>query len=279
MARQLKTHIRNPKAKKESLCKRMSVAFSKHKADATCRACRTMAVDGKLRTLEFEHNASKWEGYNNTGEPRYTEKQVKFARHPYVTTNPKTAALDAGYSPAFAKSQAIALRKQLAPLIIENQEKAKSLAAISVARIQTELASMGFANVMDYFNIDDNGMLHSKQLNELTRAQAAAIQEVKVLEVEDPITGEIKHVIGWLKLADKRANLVELGRTLGMFNKIQIEDKRESTLMLQEVPTDKLEQAEKLLIDAVNIAREQKAKNEAIPGEYAKLPSPDEEGK
>lgn len=276
MARQLKTHIRNPQAKKESLCQRMSVDFAEKQSLASCKTCRSMAVDGKLRSLEFEHNASKWEGYNNTGEPRYTDKQVKFSRHPQVTTNAKIAALDSGYSEAFAKSGAIQLRKQLAPLIMEYQERAKALAAISVARIQTELASMGFANVIDYFNIDDNGQLHAKQLNELTRPQAAAIQEVKLIEYEDPETGEVRHVIGWLKLADKRANLVELGKTLGMFNKIQIEDKRESTLLIKEVPTEALEQAEALLIGAVKIAREQKSKNEAIPGEFTKLPSPGE---
>lgn len=272
MARKLKTHIQNPQVKRESLCQRMSVEFAKKQSEATCKQCQSMAVDGQLRTLEFEANAAKWDGYNHTGEPRYTEMQLKFSRHPQVMTNAKVAALAAGYSNAFAISQSRKLRQQLAPLIMEIQEKAKALSAISVARIQTELASMGFANVIDYFNIDNNGALHAKQLNELTRAQAAAIQEVKVVEVEDPVTGETKHVIGWLKLADKRANLVELGRTLGMFNKIQIEDKRDSALMLNEIPTDALEEAEGILLTAVKIAREQTSKNKAIKGEFKRLP-------
>ncbi len=276
MARRLKTHIRNPAARRESLCRRMSVEFAKKNSGATCLKCCSMAVDGSLRTLEDQANADKGAGYNNTGQPQYTEKQVKFAHHPQVMTNARQAALEAGYSASFAASQSRALRKQMSPLILELQEKAKALAAISVARIQTELASMGFANVMDYFNIDENGALRSKQLNELTRAQAAAIQEVKVIEVEDPLTGEAKFVIGWLKLADKRANLVELGRTLGMFNKIQIEDKRESTMLLKEIPTDALEQAENILMSAVKIAREQTSKNEAVEGEFTKLPAPEE---
>lgn len=277
MARQLKTHIRNPQAKKESLCQRMSVDFAKKNSEATCLTCRSMAVDGQLRTLEFDANADKWAGYNRTGEPRYTEKQVKFAQHPQVMTNAKAAALAVGYSTSYATTQSKALREQLAPLIIEIQEKAKALAAISVARIQTELASMGFANVLDYFNVDDNGALHQKQLNELTRAQASAIQEVKLMEVTDPETGDVKYVIGWLKLADKRANLVELGRTLGMFNKVQVADKRESDLLLKEIPTDALQQAETLLLNAVRVAREQSSKNNAIPGEFTRLPSGEEE--
>ncbi|KKN76144.1 hypothetical protein LCGC14_0373390 [marine sediment metagenome] len=276
MARQLKTHIRSPVAKKESLCQRMSVDFVKKNSEATCLTCRSMAVDGQLRTLEFEANAAKWEGYNNTGEPRYTEMQVKFSQHPQVMTNARVAAVESGYSEVFSRTKSVGLRKQLAPLIMEYQEKAKSIAAISIARIQTELASMGFANVLDYFNIAEDGSLQSKQLNELTRAQASAIQEVKVVERQDPVTGEIRFVIGWLKLADKRANLVELGRTLGMFNKIALVDKRESELMLQEVPTDALEKAEDILMSAVKIAREQKSKNQALPGEFTKLPEPSE---
>ena len=279
MARTRKTHIRHPKVPKESVCQREGVEFASQQSQATCKTCRAMAVEGQLRTLEFEHNADKWEGYNYTGEPRYTEKQVKFSQHPQVTVNAKQAALDVGYSKSFAKTQANALRRQLAPLILEVQEKAKLLAAISVSRIQTELAAMGFANVLDYFNVDDNGMLHSKQLNELTRAQAAAITEVKLMELEDPLTGEVKYVIESVKLADKRANLVELGRTLGMFNQVKLEDKRESTLLLQEVPTEKLEEAEALLMDAVKVARTQRSKNEAIPGEFQKLPSPEKEKK
>ena len=58
-----------------------------------------------------------------------------------------------------------------------------------------------------------------------------------------------------------------------MFNKIQIADKRESTLALKEIPTEALEEAESLLMRAVRVAREQKSKNEAIPGEFTKLPS------
>lgn len=275
MAPKLKTHIRNPKAKRESLCQRMSVGFAKNNSEATCRTCQSMAASGQLRTAEFEANELKWEGSNAKGEPKYTERQVKFAQHPFVMTNERQAAIDVGYSPSFARSKSKALRKQMAPLIIELQEKAKQLSAISSARIQTELASMGFANVLDYFNVAENGALTAKQLNELTRAQASAIQEVKLVEVVDPDTGDVRHVIGWLKLADKRANLVELGRTIGMFNRLQIEDKRQSTLELREVPTDALEQAEKIIMSAVHLVRDQKAKNEAIDGDFKKLPEPE----
>jgi len=274
MAREKKTHIPNPRDRKESLCVRRSVEFAKKNSRATCKTCQYMAVNGTLQNLEFEHNTEKWGSYNNKGKPRFTEKQMAFAAHPQVNTNATQAALAVGYSASFAKSQAIALRKQLSPLIMEYQEKAKQLAAISVAKVQTELASMGFANVIDYFDIDEDGSIRPKQLNHLTREQAAAIQEVEVIPFLDAKTGLETMVIGKLKLADKRANLVELGKTLGMFNKVQVDDKRDSTMLLKEVPTDALQQAETLLMDAVKVAREQRTKNDAIPGDYKELSPP-----
>ena len=262
MGRPLKSHIRNPRKRNESLCNRMSVAFSENPEEATCQTCLSLAASGKLEKLRRPRQT----GANRTGEPQYTEMQQAFAAHPKVTTDPHQAALDAGYSESYAKGHAHALRKQLSPLIMQLQEAAARHSAISKARVQSELAAMGFANILDYFNIDDDGRMIPKQLNELTREQAAAVQEVKLCEYKG------KMVIESLKLADKRANLVELGKTLGMFNKITIEDKREDRALLQDVPTEALEEAEALLLTAVSKAREQKSKNNAIEGEFEALP-------
>lgn len=271
MPRQAKQHIRNPVNRVASICGRSSVSFVEKDSMATCGKCRQLAVDGTLERLRFDGKAGAQN--NNKGRPQFTEMQRKFAASPIVTTNPEKAALDAGYSQSYAKSHARALREQLSPLIMEVQEKAKQLSAISVSRVQTELASMGFANVIDYFNIDpDSGAMKPKGLNELTREQAAAIQEVKLVDYEDE-DGNTHFVIGSLKLADKRANLVELGKTLGMFNKITIEDKRESTLLMQDVPTDALEQAESLLLAAASQAKENRSKRDAMEGEFTALPS------
>lgn len=269
MARALKTHIRNPLQRNESICNRMSVGFVDRNSEATCKTCLSLAADGTLAKYEAQKRKKGQKGANNTGDPRYTEMQRAFAAHPLVTTNPKKAALESGYSEKYAKAHAHALREQMAPLIMELQEVAARRSAISKSRVQTELAAMGFANILDYFHVDeDTGAMRPKQLNELTREQAAAIQEIKVVEFEG------RMVVGHLKLADKRANLVELGKTLGMFNKITIEDKREEKMLLSEVPTEALEKAETLLLAAVTKARDQKAKNNATEGEYEVLPQP-----
>jgi phage terminase small subunit len=274
MARKAKQHLRNPKERSASLCGRKSVMFADDVKGVTCAICGSLAVDGTLDELEFEKNQNKFPGANATGKPRFTEMQRKFAASPIVTTNPVRAMVDAGYSEKHAKAHAHALRKQLAPLIMQNQEAAKKISAISVARVQTELAAMGFANIVDYFNVDpETGAMRPKQLNELTRDQAAAIQEVKVVDYVDEETGLTHFVIGSIKLADKRANLVELGKTLGMFNKITIEDKREATMLMSDVPTDALEEAESLLLAAAAQAKDARSKAGAIEGEYKALPS------
>ena len=277
MARGRKIHIRNPQHRAESLCQRMSVAFQVTPEDeVTCKTCKARAVDGTMAG-PVGAKVVKWGGANNTGQPKHTTMQVKFAAHPQVMTNAYKAAVESGYSKSYAKSQALALRKQLAPMILENQERVRILSAISSARIQSELAALGFANVLDYFNIADDGSIRPKQLNELTRAQASAIQEVKVIELEDPDSGIKRTVIGYLKLADKRANLVELGRSLGMFNKITLPDQKASDDLLREADTDALELAEKILLKSVKEVRAQKGKNEATEGEFTKLPAPKEE--
>ncbi len=271
-AKKYKSHIKNPKHKRVSICGRQTVRFAKKNTDATCLTCQNLILDGTLEKLQFEMAAV---GTTRRGEmtPRFTEQQRRFAASPVVTTNPKQAALDAGYSPSYAKNYSCALREQMGPFIIQLQEKAKQLSAISVARVQTELAAMGFANIIDYFNVDEaTGAITPKQLNELTREQSAAIQEVKVIDVTNEQTGEVKFVIGSIKLADKRANLVELGKTLGMFNKIVIEDKRESALLMKDVPTTALEEAERIILTAAATVKEEKRNRGAIEGDFVALP-------
>jgi len=182
VARQAKQHIRNPANRAASICGRKSVNFVEKDSNVTCEKCKHLAIDGTLERLRFDGKAG--EQPNQKGTPQFTELQRKFAASPIVTTNPRQAALDAGYSESFAKAHAHALREQLSPLIMELQEQAKKLSAISVSRVQSELAAMGFANIVDYFHInEETGAMRPKQLHELTRGQAAAIQEVKVMDL------------------------------------------------------------------------------------------------
>lgn len=259
---------------RHSLCGRTSVKMVEKNATASCKECQRMAVSGELETQEFNKSVIG-SGKNQSGTPQFTELQRAFAAHPLVHTNPRKAAVESGYSESYAKSHAHALREQLSPLIIQYQELAKKRNALSTAKVQNELAAMGFANMLDYFEVLDNGAMIPKKMNELSREQAAAIQEIEVGKFTHPLTGDEEYRIIKLKLADKRANLVELGKTLGMFQqKSNDDEERKREEALRDVPTEALEEAESILMAAVGKAREQRAKNNAVEGEFEELPAP-----
>lgn len=275
MARATKRHIRSPQNGRVSLCGRMSVKMASKDSLATCKVCQGLTVSGVLERERFEKKLAG-DGNNQSGQPQYTEMQRAFAAHPVVTTNPRKAAIESGYSKSYAKSHAHLLRKQLAPLIMQHQEMAQQRSAISTAKVQQELAAMGFANIVDYFDVMDDGSMIPKKVGDLTREQTAAIQEIQMVEYQNPATGEMEMRIGRLKLADKRSNLVELGKTLGMFNPKGDDDTDDQRRrdMLRKVPTDALEKAEAMLMSAVELSEEHRARNDAVEGEFKALPEP-----
>lgn len=88
---------------------------------------------------------------------------------------------------------------------------------ITVDKIIRELALIGFSNMLDYVQPQEDGTAYV-DLSKLTREQAAAISEV-VVETYTEGQGEgardVKRVR--FKLSDKRGALVDLGKHLGMF--------------------------------------------------------------
>src|SRR5262249_47012617 len=102
---------------------------------------------------------------------------------------------------------------------IERRSLARAAARYDVTteRVVAELARIGFANIQDYIAIDRDGSPHF-DLAAISRDQAAAIQEIIIDEYKDgkgEDARDVKRVR--LKLADKRAALVDLGRHLGLF--------------------------------------------------------------
>lgn len=97
--------------------------------------------------------------------------------------------------------------------------KAIEKLAITKERILSELAKIGFANMLDYITTQDDGSA-IVDLSKLDRDQAAAISEVTVDSyVEDGGDDDQPRMVKKIKfkLMDKRAALVDMGKHIGMF--------------------------------------------------------------
>lgn len=101
--------------------------------------------------------------------------------------------------------------------IEKRRAKLAAKTEITQEKVLAELAKLAFANQLDYMTVQDDGLAHV-DLSKMTRDQAAAIQELTVdeyVEGKGEDAREVRKVK--LKLADKRAALVDVGKTLGMF--------------------------------------------------------------
>lgn len=273
MPKKPKTHVKDPRDWNRSLCGRITVIWADPPKSLTCNHCTRMINDGRWAKFERARKKHKAKSFNNQGIPKLTPKQLQFAQHPEVMINPHKAAVDVGYSEGYAKNAAKRMRKQLGTLIMEYQEKAAERAIITKAKVQTELSYLAFANLKDYFVEMTDGMVVPKSIDELTREQAAAVQEYTLSKTPFP-DGKFRLVS--IKLADKRANLVDLGKTLGMFDRtLKIEDKRKAG-GLGEVPTEALEAAEKYLMAAAQGVQDKLGDRKAITAEFTPVESPDE---
>jgi phage terminase small subunit len=91
---------------------------------------------------------------------------------------------------------------------------------VSIERVLTELAKIGFANINDYVDVTGDGPRIA--LGQLPPEKLAAISEIQTDTLIDRTKtdeagnfGEVRRVK--IKLWDKKGALVDLGRHLGMF--------------------------------------------------------------
>ena len=138
-------------------------------------------------------------------------KRQRFVDEYPKDLNATKAAIRAGYSKKTARQQGSRL---LSNAVISAQIRE----ALSVRTVRTgieadavleELARIGFANAGDYFDWDADGVT-LKPKDDLTAAQQSVVAEISQTKTEHG--GTIR-----LKLHDKQAALVNLGRHLGLF--------------------------------------------------------------
>ena len=169
--------------------------------------------------------------------PKLSPRELAFVVA-YVTNgeNGKQAAIEAGYSERSAHvtgSQLLKRPNVVEAIELQQQRIAGRLQAkhdVTLDRVVSELAKIGFANMADYMVVGADGL---PRLNwaRLTRDQQAAISEVTVDVVGDeevltrPVDPEapdeeylvpVRRVK--FKLHDKRSALVDLGKHLGMYD-------------------------------------------------------------
>lgn len=146
-----------------------------------------------------------------------TQKQAMFCCEYIVDLNGTQAAIRAGYSAKTANR--IATENLSKPVIKAEIERLmserKDRVEITADRVLAELAKIGFADMRDVASwgetvVDEDGKpIHGVKLvssDKLTDSAAAAISEI----AETPAGLRIK-------LHDKRAALVDIGKHLGMF--------------------------------------------------------------
>jgi phage terminase small subunit len=153
-----------------------------------------------------------------------TPRQQRFVNEYVIDLNATAAAKRAGYSEKAAKQQGTRLLTyaSVTQAIDAALEKRAKATEITAERVLTELALLGFANMLDYIVPQGDGSAFV-DLTDLTREQAAAIQELTVEEFMDGKGEDARPVRRTkFKLAAKRDALELLGKHIGLFpNKTQ----------------------------------------------------------
>jgi phage terminase small subunit len=158
-------------------------------------------------------------------------QRVGFKAYLVVYPRSSEAAARTGFS-RLLKNADFARRLRL--LDSRVTEKVVERAVITTEQVLEELAKIGFANMLDYARVTEEGEPYI-DLSDITRVQAAAIASFTVEDFIDARGGaddeaepqghggelrrrrgrEVRKVT--FKLHDKRAALVDIGRHLGMF--------------------------------------------------------------
>ena len=148
---------------------------------------------------------------------KLTPKQELFCKEYLVDLNATQAAIRAGYSKKTASRIAIELlhKTHVSDRVTALQQKRAEKVEITADKIVSELAKMGFSNMMDYMKGNEWGDPYL-DFASLTRDQAAALTEVTTetyFEGKGQEQREVKKVK--FKLSDKRAALMDIAKLLG----------------------------------------------------------------
>lgn len=153
-------------------------------------------------------------------QKKLNPQRLRFVHEYLIDRNAKKAAIRAGYSIPTAKSAGYKLlqEREVKDAITEAQNHRAKRIGITQDRVLQELALLAFSNLKDYVSQDLDGNT-TFNIDHISRDHAGALVELYSETNEGPRATNKKKKI---KLADKRAALVDIGKHLGMF-KDQVE--------------------------------------------------------
>jgi phage terminase small subunit len=142
-----------------------------------------------------------------------TEKQERFCREYIIDLNATQAAIRAGYSKKTAGAIGFEYLKkpEIKSRIEQLQYAAMMRADLTADMVINELRSLAFWSIKDFVE-DDNAI---KDISSMDRIVLKPVVGIKKTDRYDPEGNAI--TVTELKLADKRASLVDLGKHLGIF--------------------------------------------------------------
>ncbi len=150
---------------------------------------------------------------------RNNSRHDRFCREYIKDLNGTRAAIAAGYGKKSAHVTASQLlsNPKVKELLAELTKKHADKLDLSTEKVLSELARVGFSNMLDYIKTTEEGSAYV-DLSNLTREQAAAIPEITV---DEYVEGKGEHARKVkrtkLKLVDKIRSLELLGKHLKLF--------------------------------------------------------------
>jgi phage terminase small subunit len=178
-----------------------------------------------------------------SGQPLSAQQQ-RFIAEYLIDQKPKAAAVRAGYAESSAHITASKLLAnprvwpEIEKGLAEQRQKITSYTEITVERVVAELAKIGFANIGSFITVDADGDPRTTFKN-IGPDQFAAVSEIttdRIISGPAEDKQEVKRVR--VKLHDKRAALVDLGKYLGIFDRDRNSDDANTVVVSGGLPDD-----------------------------------------
>jgi len=204
-----------------------AIMAAKKKTKQRKAASKPRQAKKKVRRKVVKKRAAKKTGKKHAAKKKAsvkpvwipTVKQQRFIEEYPIDFNGTQAAVRAKYSKKTAAQQATRLLRNvhIQAAIQKRIGKLTAKADVTVERILSELANIGFANLGDYFRITKDGEPFI-DLSDITEDQSAALQEIMVEDFKDGRGDDARDVRRVkIKMLDKSTALDKLGKYLGMF--------------------------------------------------------------